>query len=362
MRRTVELRGNDRYTAAKIILWGKLPTLENLVGSDLEYQVGKSNKLVWVLVLVVVGILVLGVGAYVAFTKRSEARGPVVAPVSAEHQKWCALRKTWQEQVSALSADIMLKSIRPEDAADLKKLMAKRNVVCQEQAGKLETLLKTAGAAIQGVEVALVKEGKVRANISVEIHNLLAKYLASPDIKETREALEKAQKAMKRRIVAQHGKFDREVAQALAAIKGCTGIYRGPFTDEGISASPYVSWKELDLRREQAAKRLDARVKELEPMEQYGHQIYHELIRRYRKQLAGCYRTAKRHKAGVSSILKVLVTLKGNGTVAKLGLIDAKPADEKVLDCLLNGAAKWKLPQPAKAGDRVAIQIDFSSM
>lgn len=326
-----------------------------------EVQGGTSRKLV--LILVVVGIVVLGVGAFVAFKKRSggSGGGGGTAVADGEAGKWCTLRQEWGRVVSALDADIMLKSIRSEDAAERKKLVKKRNLTCQQQAEKLQAL-KIADPAVQAVELALVKAGKVRANIAVEIANMLNREALSPDIKVVRTALDGLKKQLRARLSKSQKDAEAEVAGLLTKIKGCTNIYQGPITDAGTSSSPYVSWKELELRLKQAEKKLDDRIKQLEPMEQYGNQIYHELIRKYRAVLTGCYRKAHRRNKTISKEITILVTLKNNGNVAKLGLVSAKPQDVKVLDCLLETAAKWKLPQPAKAGDRVAVRIDFSRL
>ncbi len=327
------------------------------MGFESEVPVGKSKMIV--VILVVVGIAVLAIGAYVAFTHRSSGGEGVALAATAGESQWCALRKEWKTKSASVASDIAV-AIAGGKADQQKALMSKRNTMCQEYAGELEKLLKTASKPILVVETALVKEGKVRANLSVEIHNLVAKHIQSPAIKLVRKALETLKGDLKARMAQKKAAFDKEVGAALAAVKGCTGIYRGPFTDAGTSASPYVSWTELDLKRQAAVKQLDARVKELEPMEQYGNQVHHELVRKYRKSLSKCYRRAKGR--GGSAKLNLLITLKGNGGVGKLGLVGAQKADEKVLECLLSRAATWKLPAPVKPGDRVSIDIDFSRL
>ena len=332
---------------------------------DFESEVPGSTSRKLVLILVVVGIVVLAVGAFVAFKKRSGGGGGggggVAAGAEGEAGKWCAMRQEWRRVVSALDADIMLKSIRLQDAAERKKLVKKRNLICQQHAEKLQAI-KIADPAVQAVELGLVKAGKVRANIAVEIANILNREALSPDIKVVRAALDAVKNKLRARLAKSQKDAEGQVGALLAKIKGCSNIYQGPITDAGTSSSPYVSWKELELRLKQAEKKLDERIKQLEPMEQYGNQIYHELIRKYRAVLTGCYKKAHRRNKTISKEITILVTLKSNGNVAKLGLVSAKPQDVKVLDCLLETAAKWKLPQPAKAGDRVAVRIDFSRL
>lgn len=323
---------------------------------DLEPAVTGGKTKAIVILLVVVGILVIGASVFVVLNRQNGKN----AGASEEAEKWCKLRREWGQKVAAIEGDILLKSIRAEDAEAKKKLEAKRDELCAEYAKKLQAL-KPGDQTIQKIEIELVKEGKSRANLSVEIANELAKYLDSADITKVRASYENLKNKIGTRIKKVRADGEQTRTPLLKAL-GCKTLYIGPITDRGSSASPYISWKQIAFDHQQALKAMDKRVKELEPLEQYGNHIYHDLISRYRKELKACYMGEKRKKAALSPILKLLVTVKANGRVGKLGMVDGKDGDEKILDCLLKSAGRWKLSPPAKDGDRVMIKLELSRL
>ena len=331
-------------------------------GAEVDHH-GPNKKIVFAIVLL--GIAVLSAGAFVAFRKR--AGGPVTDSPGEDlsgFSAWCKLRSTWAKEVGAMEPDIMLKSIRPADAAERKVLERKRNALCQTYAAKVRDL-KVTDERIQKVEVALVKEGKARANVSVMIHNALVALdneLVQNSIKAVREGLRALKKDIREKIDATRKATGAELAQVLAGVPDCKGIYRGPMTDQGTADDPYVSWKELELRLKAAETRYQDQLRVLEPMEQYANHIRHELIRRYRPHLRACWKKTLRANPAASPQVGILIRLKSSGKVKTMGLATMKVREEKILDCMLSRAPRWLLPPPAKDGDRVIVELDFSTI
>jgi len=319
-----------------------------------------SGKVKLVIALVLLGMGVLAAGAYVAFSKRSGASVDPADEPSRELSQWCELRRAWAKRVDPVVSDILLKQVQAPD--DAQKLATERNKLCQQFAKKIRER-KFSDSRIRAVEVALIKEGKVRANVTVEIGNAVA-HVASEDPAAVREALTEAQQRLKQRIGGGRATADAEVAQRLGAIPGCRGIFRGPLTDADTAENPYVSWDELELRRTSAVKALHRRVDELEPREQLTNQVYHKLIGRYGKTLRECYRKAKRAKPQISKEMGLRVRLKRNGEVKTMGIEWMDSPGEKLLDCVLEAAArdKWRMPRPLRDGDFVVVKLDFSAI
>lgn len=332
---------------------------------------GKS-KVALVVLVVVVGMVVLGVGAVVAVNKRRAQTAGAGAIADEELSRWCELRRTWATRADALSADIALKSVREEDKEEKEKLVRQRDALSRDFGKQVESLGLT-NAHLIDVEKALIKEGKVRANISVEIANLLAKLPgeaadgaadidAGKRLEELRSAEETLTERMKQRIEQGEAAANREVEAALSQTGGCQGIYRGPMTDLGTSESPYVSWQELQLMRKAAAAVFKERIKLLEPREQYANQVHHAIIRKYRDVLHGCYQTAKRKDPSLAESMRLQVRLRRNGTVQTMAVREMETADGGTVDCLLEKAAAWRLPPPASDGEIVVLPLDLASL
>lgn len=343
---------------------------------DYETDVaGKSKKMVVLLVLM--GFVVLGIGAVVAFVKRSGGGDDAgEGGTSPALTRWCQLRTEWANKVRTIESDILLKSVKKDDEAEKKKLEKKRNELAQQYARKVKSLVSgsTTEPRISKVELALVKEGKARANTAVRVYNLGAKLsaeeLSIDDARAGRSKLDELDKYVDT-TKAQTG---REIERALGGFK-CPGLYRGPFTDRGTSDNPYTSWAELKLRIAQLKKRFDQRIAALEPMEQFANQVYHKLVRKYRDGLKQCFKRARRADSGFAEKLGLRVRLKSNGKVKGLAIewvevggkrsVPNPNTDRgagKLLDCLLRKASKWKLPQPIKSGDKVVVKVDFASL
>src|SRR5512140_314372 len=82
---------------------------------------GRSGLII--AILVTVGIVVLGAGGYLAYSKRHQTD----AGGNDESARWCQIRQEWQKQADPLAADIMLKSVKDEDRPALEQLVLKRN-------------------------------------------------------------------------------------------------------------------------------------------------------------------------------------------------------------------------------------------
>jgi len=327
-----------------------------------ESPPGQSRTGIIVIGLVVVGLVLVGVGGYLVWQKKQGGGGSTLSADSAEFSRWCELRKEWERKVEPLVGDILLKSVKPQDAAEREKLVVQRNMLCQEYARKLREMGVTDPAA-QEVEVALVKEGKTRSNVSVEIDNLLAK-IEGPDTAALREARDKLERYIKGRIGQARALADKEIAAAFAKAGGktCASFFRGPMTDQGTTGNPYESWDEIELKRTQAMKRFDDKITEMEPLEQFTNRVYHEMVRLYHGTLTKCYKQAKANNPGMSDKLGLRVRLKPSGKVATLGIEWMINREEKILDCLLETASKWRLPQPDPKYNVVVVTLDFTRL
>lgn len=338
-------------------------------GSETAHAKSKSL----VIGLVVLGMVVLVAGAVVALVKMggsssADGRGAVVE--SDEVKLWCELRQQWGARVDAMSADIALKSVRSEDAEEKAKLVRERDAVCREFGKKVETLNLSNPAVIE-VEKALIKEGKVRANIAVEIANTLAAVPERADsettvvdvgkrIEHLRNAYESLQEKISRRIRGGEAKADQEVDAALGRLPGCSGIYRGPMTDLGTSGSPYVSWKELDLQRKRAVKLIQERIRLLEPREQYANHVYHELVSRHGDTLSKCYAKAMRQEPNMPRQIRLQIRLSKSGKV--LGMLELEGRAEAFVECIVTPiASHGRLPAPASDNERVVLSMDLDA-
>jgi hypothetical protein len=322
-----------------------------------------------VAMIVVVGIGVLGVGGYLAWSKR-RGEGTAGATGSADVVKWCELRQEWARKVNPMVGDILLKAVRDQDRAEHDQLVLKRNKISGEYAGKLRELLRglalgeAEAALVKKAEEALIKEGKVRGNVSVEIHNLIAKELQSDETPVLTRARDALKTSILQRIQDARQSADTEIKTALATVKAaCPNLYRGPSTEEGTADSPYTSWDELELRRTTAISRCEERSKKLEPLEEFTNRVYHELVRQYRGVLTGCHAKSKAKAADLPDKIGVLVRLKKSGEVKSLAI--QWPEDKRVvadpfLNCILEKAAKWKLPRPDEKSSVVVVTLDFS--
>jgi hypothetical protein len=311
-----------------------------------------------ILILVVIGVVVVGAGGYLAWSKRKAEP----SMLSAEVSEWCSIRQEWAKKVVPLNADILLKSVSPNDAQEYEALSTKRNQICHEYAAKIWEM-KPTDPAIQGVEVALIKEGKVKANIAVEISNVLAQI----DAQDTNEALLISRDLLKfgisKRIEEGKKNALREVSEGLKTLQGgCEKIFFGTATDAGTSGNPYISWDELDLRRLAAIKQFEAKIKKQEPIEEYSNRVYHELVRLYRPVLMNCYKRIKSVKPDISDKMGLRIRLKRNGEVKTLAIEWMDNQDERLLDCMLEKAAKWRLPAPDPGIEYVVVKIEFSRL
>jgi hypothetical protein len=255
----------------------------------------------------------------------------------------------------------MLKSASG-DKEKAEALNSERVQLCHEYGAKLQGLGVTE-AALQAVEVALMKEGKTRANIGVEIFNRLAEMEEKGKISALRNLLEDLRGGMRQRIVEGRASADEELARAMASLPGdCRAIYRGPVTDAGTSGNPYVSWEELEMQRTAAVKRVQDRIRELEPFEEYTNRVYHELIRRYRPVLTGCYRKIKARNAKLPDKIDLRVRINRDGSVRTLAIEFMDPRDERLLDCFLEKAARWRLPRPDRGVEYVVVSLDLARL
>jgi len=252
---------------------------------EMEAKTVHGRAGVIVILLVVVGIGVLGAGGYLAWSKRRGSSGPAM---SDEVSRWCAIRQEWARQVDPLAGDIMLKSVKEEDRPTLEQLTSKRNKLSAENGRRIEEL-KIQDPAIMAVEAALIREGKVRANIAVEIHNLLVQLDSIEDMASITKARDQLKTGIAQRIKQSQQTADREIMPALAQLGGaCAQIYRGPATDEGTSDSPYTTWDELEVRRTTALAKFEDKVQKLEPAEEFANRVYHDLVSSYRPVLTSC--------------------------------------------------------------------------
>ncbi len=325
---------------------------------QLEPQIGSKRTGILIVVLLIFGVSILGAGGYIAWSKR---RSPPTVTASDEVQQWCKLRQEWAKEVVPIGADIMLKSIRPEDKEELETLMEKRSQLIQQYAKQVRELTVT-DPAIQAVEVALIKEGKIRANVSVEIANVEGQLGA-----EDMATLNRAAKTIKTRLVARikdgQKKADQEIKDAMATLTGgCSRIYRGPMTDENTADDPYVSWDELEMKRSVVERKIQNKLMDLKPLEEFTNRVYHELVRLYRPTMVGCYKKIKSRNAELSEVLDLRIRLKNNGQVKTLAIQWMENKDERLVDCFLEKASRWRLPRPDPETQVVVVTLDFSSM
>mgnify|MGYP001819893969 CR=1 FL=1 len=316
-----------------------------------------------VLLLVALGIVVLGAGAFVALKKRAGGASTPASFDETQRKQWCDLRRQWAGKVDPLAGDILLKMVQDPEAGEA--LAVERNKLCQQYARQVRDL-KVTDPQIQAVEVALIKEGKVRANIAVEIANLLVQ-VSSEQIETLRRAKEALESRIQRRIAEGKAAADREVSEALAALEGCHGIYRGPMTDAATADNPYTSWDELSFRRTDAIRRIGERIKELEPKQHFTNQVYHRLVSKYRRPLKRCHSLHIKKNENLA-LVGLRVRLKRNGEVQSLGVewvgdpAQGPAGGEGLLDCVLGAAGKgrWTFPRPARGGEYVVVTIDIS--
>ncbi len=313
-----------------------------------------------IVVLVVVGMVVLGAGGYLAWSKRHRDNGGSTG--SEEASRWCQLRQEWQRKADPLAADIMLKSVKDEDRADMEQLMVKRNKLGIELARRLEEL-HISEPAIARVEEALVKEAKARANLAVEIHNAVVKEADSEDLTVLNKMLAMVRDQFSAKITEAKASANRAVAAGLAAVGvNCPGLYRGQGIELNTAESPYITWDEVEMRRARAEKLIAERVRKLEPLAEYTNRVYHELVRQYRPVLVGCYKKARARSPKMSETLGLRVRLKRGGEVKTLAIEWMDNREESFLDCLLEKASKWKLPRPDAKTEVVVVTLDFSKI
>jgi hypothetical protein len=334
---------------------------------ELENPVSKGRSIV-ILVVVLLGIGGVGAGGYLAWSRQQGAGGAAaVAPAAGQDDlaKWCEMRKEWAKKIKPLASDLMLKSVRPEDKAEHDKLFAQRGLICQDYAKRVREFLKEKPSLfekVKGIEEAFVKEGKIRANTSIEIANHLAK-VGSDITGELRKELEGLTTRIPQRVKSAKEATDQELDAGLkAAGATCADLSRGTMIDEGTADSPYISWDELEVRRTMAVKQFESRLKELEPVEEFTNRVYHEMVSRYRQVLVDCYQKYKRLKPELSDQMGMRVRLKRSGEVKTLAIEWMDKRDDRVLDCILEKAAKWKLPQPDEKTGVVVVTIDFSKL
>ncbi|MBK8479885.1 MAG: hypothetical protein IPL40_01705 [Proteobacteria bacterium] len=322
----------------------------------------------FVVASLLLGVVVLGVAIFVGLRRRAATEAP--SENSSALASWCELRRQWARDDGTLSADILLKSVRPDQRAERERLVGERNEVAERYRRQLVQLLgKLDDPRVLLVEQALVKEGKARANTAVRIANVVSEVEAAAGdgaadaqlrdrLAQLRAAQTTAAETLKQRIVNGRRAADAEVTRALAAIPGCHSVYRGPVTDENTGDSPYVAWDELEMRRDQLASSIAAKVHRLEPAEQFTNQVHHALVRRYRPILSSCFQKQRRKAPRTPTEIDLHIRLQSNGTVKTLGLQGA----EVLRDCLLETAGRWRLPAPGRAGESVVIAMDFGGL
>jgi hypothetical protein len=322
---------------------------------------GRSGTLI--VILVIVGMVVLGAGGYLAYSKRRHTDG---GGGNDESARWCQIRQEWQKQADPLAADIMLKSVKGEDRSALEQLVLKRNKLASDfgkRIGEVPITDANLAKAIAKAEEALAKEGKTRANLAVEIHNALAKEGEVDDVTALGKTLTLLRDQVSRRIQEGKASADREVAAAVTATgAACPGLYRGPATDAGTSDSPYITWDELEMRRAHAQKVIEEKLRTLEPLEEYTNRVYHEIVRQHVAFIKGCYKKAKAKNAKMSDTLGLRVRLKRSGEVKTLAIEWQDVQEETFLDCLLEKASKWKLPRPDAKTEVVVVTLDFTKI
>jgi len=330
----------------------------------------QKSKTGLIMAVVIGGIAVLGVGLFLAYkSKNGEgAAGGGGGDMPAEAAKWCKLRQDWAREVRPMSGEIMVAGVKKGAEKELKELETKRNVLCNTRGKELEALLKGAPALwpfVKDVEAALIKEGKVRSNVAIEIHNSAAA-AAATSTDELTSNKQKFVASMKKRLEGTEASATAEIEAAMAKLKAsgltCTGIYRGPMTDKGTSGNPFTSWEELKVKRTMALKVFDEAIEALQPMEEYSNRIRHDLMSRYIKTLKKCYAKAKKKNPAMSDKLGLRVRVNKKGKVATLAIEWMAERDESILDCLLDNAGEWKLPVPDPEIEYGVVTLDFTAM
>ena len=333
---------------------------------DMDAPVSQGRSGLIVGILVIVGIGLLGVGVFLVVNKRNSA-APEAKQASGDISAWCKLRQEWKRKATPLDGDIMVKGAVNPDSPAAKQLRTKRNSLCHDYARKLRELLKADPALftrVQAVETALIKEGKTRSNISVKIANRINADLPKAG---TTEQLEKIRKALAVTLVAEINKkkaeYDGEVKKGMGALgSSCIGIYHGTMTDAGTSGNPYTTWEELEVVRTVAVRAVTDKIKELEPTEEFYNRVRHDLMARHRKDLLRCYKATKKKNPRIPTTMGLKIRLTKKGGVKGLNFAWDNGMDERILDCLVNNAAKWKLPKANDEFDEANISIDFSKL
>jgi hypothetical protein len=314
-----------------------------------------------IVAVVIFGIALLAAGGYLAWSKR-RGGGATATIASPTVSKWCELRQDWARKVDPLAGDIMLKAVKPEDKPAHEQLLLQRTKLCNEHAARARELVTTE-PALQAVETALIKEGKVRANVSVEIYNLTQQELASDEIPKLTRGRDTLKTGIAQRIAQSREAADKEVTATLAALgTTCGKIYRGPMTDKDTADSPYVTWDELEMQRTTALAKFENRLRELEPQEEFTNRVYHELVRQYRALLVSCHARAKARNSSLSNTIGLQIRLKKVGEVKTLAVVDGNDSKDYFVDCLSEKAAKWKLPRPDPKSQVVVVTLDFSKI
>lgn len=331
---------------------------------DAPIKTGRSGLVVGILVLVGVGLL--GVGVYLVLNKKMGNGKPGVK-AGGDTGKWCKLRQDWKNKVVKLDGDLMVKIASEPDSKATRELLTQRNVICQDFAKKLRTMLQqepTIYNAVSPIEEALVKEGKTRSNLLVKIQNKInADIPKAPDT----EALDKLRKALDVKLVKEmktkKAEYDAAVAAGLKALPdGCARMYRGTMTDQGTSGNPYTTWDEIEIKRTVASKMVVQRIKELEPAEAFNNTVRHDLMARYRKDLVACYKKTKKRNPKIPDKMGLKLRLDAKGKIKGVNFSWDNGMDEHILDCFANKATKWKLTGATADQSEASISLDFGRL
>ncbi len=331
-----------------------------------------KSKTGLIVAVVVVGIGVLGIGLFLAYQKKGggggDGGGGGGGEVTAEAAQWCKLRQDWAREVRPLAGEIMVAGVKAGAEDELQKLVVKRNSICNAKAKATRELLQAnpkVWMLVQKVEEMLIKEGKIRSNVMVEIGNSRTN-MAAGTTEELMKHKTKFVDSMKKRIEEAEATMDQEFKAAMAEVTGkgldCHGIYRGPMTDKGTSGNPYSSWEELKVKRTMALKGFDQAVEALGPMEDYSKLVQQRLLARHKSTLKKCYAKAKKANAEMSDKMGLRVRVTRKGKVATLAIEWMAVREEKILDCLLDNAADWKLPAPEEGIEYGVVSLDFAAL
>ncbi len=327
----------------------------------------QKSKTGLIVAVLVGGIAVLALGLYLAYQKKSggDAGGGAAPDGGAE---WCKTRQDWAREVRPLAGEIMVAGVKADNEAALSELVVKRNKLCNEKAKKLRDLLQAnpkLWTLVQPVEELLIREGKTRSNVAVEIGNARSNMTAG-STEELTKHKDKFVASMKKRIEGTEATVSEELKAALAVIKTkglpCSGIYRGPMTDAGTSGNAHTSWEELRVKRTLALKGFDQALEALQPMEDYSNRIRHDIMSRYKGTLKKCYTKVKKLNPEMSDKLGLRVRVSKKGKVATLAIEWMANREERILDCLLDNAGEWKLPVPDPEIEYGVISVDFTAL